>query len=142
MSLLADILREIPLSTVLREKIATIDAENAALQTENAILKDHLREAKAQTTQLSKEIDRLTHIDENLDEIEVALLRALTNKSVHEIEQLAGIVGSDLTRVEYHLEKLIAADYVSVPPPIIAGPTWYLEHKGREYLIAKPNLVL
>jgi len=141
MSLLADILREIPLSTVLREKIATIDAENAALQTENAILKDDLREAKAQTTQLSKEIDRLTHIDENLDEIEVALLRALTNKSVHEIEQLAGIVGSDLTRVEYHLEKLIAADYVSVPPPIIAGPTWYyLEHKGREYLI-KRNLI-
>ena len=47
MGLLTDILKEVPLSTELRKKIAKTEAENDALKTENVILKDDLREAKA-----------------------------------------------------------------------------------------------
>lgn len=60
MSILTDILKEIPLSAVLREKVSTIETENAALKTENAILKDDLRQAKSQITQLNKRVEELT----------------------------------------------------------------------------------
>ena len=45
MGLLTDILKEIPQAAVLREKIASIEAKYAAADTENAILKDDLRQA-------------------------------------------------------------------------------------------------
>lgn len=48
MGLLTEILKEVPLSTVLREKVSNLEAENEALKTENAILKDDIRELRTQ----------------------------------------------------------------------------------------------
>jgi chromosome segregation ATPase len=57
MGLLTDIAKEIPISAVLKEKIETLEAENASLKTEVAILKDDLREAKAENKQIADEMD-------------------------------------------------------------------------------------
>lgn len=60
MGLLTDILKEIPQAAVLKEKIATIEDKYAATETANAILKDDLREAKAQIKQLQDQTEKLT----------------------------------------------------------------------------------
>jgi len=77
MSLLADILKEIPLSAVLREKVANLEAENAALKTENAILKDDLRQAKVENQQLDSLLQGLTRDPGLLDESEAQILLAM-----------------------------------------------------------------
>jgi adenylate cyclase len=63
-----DLVKEIPLSTVLREKLSAIEEKYVALDTENAILKDDLRKAKANVVQLEaqvsnfkNEIEKLSH---------------------------------------------------------------------------------
>ena len=59
MGLLTDIAKEIPISAVLKEKIEALEAENGALKTEVAILKDDLREAQAANKSLLDEINRI-----------------------------------------------------------------------------------
>ena len=54
MGLLTDIAKEIPISAVLKEKIEALEAENGALKTEVAILKDDLREAQLQQNPLRR----------------------------------------------------------------------------------------
>jgi hypothetical protein len=46
MSLFTDILKGLPENAVLRSKVADAEARYAALETENAILKDDLRDAR------------------------------------------------------------------------------------------------
>jgi hypothetical protein len=52
MGLIDDILKGLPANAVLREQIGQLNALKAAAETENAILKDDLREAKAEITGL------------------------------------------------------------------------------------------
>lgn len=47
MSLLTEILEEVPHSLVLREKLSALETENSLLKDETAALKDDLREARA-----------------------------------------------------------------------------------------------
>ena len=93
MSLLSDLLKETPLSVVLKEKVATIEAENAALKTENAILKDDLRQAKTQLTKLEKRVEELTN-NPDLDETDVLLLReiALIDESEASARHIANLM--------------------------------------------------
>ena len=58
MGWLTDIFQDVPLSTELREKLATVEAESDALKTDNVILKDDLREARAQILTLEKRLEQ------------------------------------------------------------------------------------
>ena len=78
MGLLTDILKEIPQAVVLKEKIADIEAKYATADTENAILKDDLREARAEIRKLQEQIEELTH-EEDLNETEIGLLREIAH---------------------------------------------------------------
>jgi hypothetical protein len=53
-----DLLKDIPLSAVLREKIIDIETENKALKAENAILKVKLEESEQQRRALEKQIEQ------------------------------------------------------------------------------------
>ena len=53
-----DLLKEIPLSAVLKEKIAALEANYAATAAENATLKDDLRKAKAEIETRKKQIEQ------------------------------------------------------------------------------------
>jgi hypothetical protein len=64
MGFLTDLFKEIPLSAVLKEKIATFEGENAALKTEVAILKDDKRKLEAENKRLKNEKESFTHTDD------------------------------------------------------------------------------
>jgi hypothetical protein len=77
MGLLTDIAKEIPISAVLKEKIEALEAENGALKTEVAILKDDLREAQAANKSLLDEINRIREQPSNAKlEKTLALLKS------------------------------------------------------------------
>jgi len=138
MGLLTDILKEVPLSAELRKKVAKTEAEHDGLKTENVILKDNLREAKAQIIKLEKRIDQFTHIPE-LDETDILILKEIALTSDPPASHLAEKLKLDKATVEFRLQRLIDIDYLSIWS--IGGAERYsLQPKSREYLI-KNNLI-
>ena len=138
MGWLTDIFKDVPLSTELREKLEKIEAENDSLKTDNVILKDDLRDARAQILRLEKRLEQFTHHSE-LDEIDVLILKEIALTSEPAASYLAKKVDLDVPVVEFRLERLADIDYLSTWS--IGGVERYsLEPKGREYLIKK-NLI-
>ena len=141
MGALFDLFKEIPLSSVLKEKLGTLEAKYGALETENSILKDDLRQAKAEIVKLKEEINRLTHTDD-LEEKEKAILALYATRDRYmTAEEIAHHLQLNPVRADYYLTKLVGGEYIRSPPPIVAGPTnYYITQKGREFLI-KNNLI-
>jgi predicted RNase H-like nuclease (RuvC/YqgF family) len=138
MGWLTDLLKDVPLSTELREKIATIEAENDALKTDNVMLKDDLREARAQIMRLEKRIDQFAHHPE-LDETDTLILKEIALTSDPAASHLAEKLSLNLAIVEFRLQRLTDIDYLSTWS--IGGAERYsLQPKGREYLI-RNNLI-
>lgn len=138
MGWLTDIFKDVPLSAELREKLAAIEAENDALKTDNVILRDDLREAKAQIISLEKRLDQFAHHSE-LDEIDILILKEIALTSEPAASYLAAKLNLDLSTLEFRLERLREIDYLSTWS--IGGAERYsLEPKSREYLIKK-NLI-
>ena len=138
MGWLTDTFKDVPLSTELREKLEVIEAENDSLKTDNVILKDDLREARAQILRLEKRLEQFTHHSE-LDEIDVLILKEIALTSEPAASYLAKKVNLDVPVVEFRLDRLADIDYLSTWS--IGGVERYsLEPKGREYLIKK-NLI-
>ena len=140
MGLLTDILREIPLSAVLKEKVAAIEAEKARLETDNAILKDDLREAKTKIAQLEKRLQPKGH-PADVDETDALLLKeiALAGDTDCSAQYLAGKVGLSATVIELRLQRLCDTEYLTAWS--LGGPDCYsLLPKSRAYLVGN-NLI-
>jgi len=139
MSLVDDILKGLPVNPILREQVSQLNAQKAAVETENAILKDDLRKLKAENEALKKQITENAQKPSELHTIEIQILQVLSIANYnHDVEGLSGYLGQKPVRVEYHLGRLEQDGYILGPPPaIIAGMRAFysLTHKGREYLV-------
>ena len=138
MGWLTDLFKDVPLSPELRAKLETIETENDALKTDNVILKDDLREAKAEIIRLSKRLDQFTHNPE-LDDTDVKILQEIALTSDPAASYLARKLNLDVGTIEFRLQRLTEIDYVSTWS--IGGSERYsLQPKSREYLV-KHNLI-
>jgi Winged helix-turn-helix DNA-binding len=133
-----DLFKDVPLSAELREKLATIEAENDTLKTDNVILKDDLREAKGEIIRLQRRLDQFTHHPE-LDDTDLKILKEIALTSDPAASYLAEKLNMELGVVEFRLQRLTEIDYLSTWS--IGGQERYsLEPKSREYLI-RHNLI-
>ena len=138
MGWLTDLFRDVPLSVELRAKLAAVEAENDALKTDNLILRDDLRETKAQTLRLQKQLDQYTHQPE-LDEADIRILKEVALTSEPAASYLSKKLNIDFGVIDFRLAQLTETDYLSTWS--IGGIERYsLRPKGREYLI-RHNLV-
>ena len=138
MGWLTDLFKDVPLSPELVEKLATVEAESDALKTDNVLLKDDLRQAKAQVLRLEKKLDQLTH-DPELDEVDVRILQEVALTSEPAVSYLAPRLNLEVGVVDFRLDRLMQTDYVSAWS--IGGVERYsLRPKGQEYLI-RHNLI-
>jgi len=136
MGSLIDLLKEIPLAAILKEKITDIEAKYAAADTENAILKDDLRQCKAEIAKLKKQVDDLTHKD--LSETEIEILKyASENQPLDSGSNYLGKkLGVEPQRIEYYLGRLTSLGYFQFKG--FAGEGIYLlQQKGREALMSR-----
>jgi hypothetical protein len=133
MGWLTDHFKDIPLSLELREKLAAVEAENDSLKTDNVILKDDLRQAKAQLLRLEKQLDQYTHTPE-LDETDISILKEVALTSEPAATYLSAKLNIEVGALDFRLEQLTETDYLSTWS--IGGIERYsLRPKGREYLI-------
>ena len=138
MGWLTDLFKDVPISVELREKLAAVEAENDALKTDNLILRDDLREAKAQTLRLQKQLDGYSHQTE-LDEADIRILKEVALTSEPAASYLSKKLNIDFGVIDFRLAQLTETDYLSTWS--IGGVERYsLRPKGREYLI-RHNLV-
>ena len=136
MGLFTDILKGLPENAVLRDKVAEAEKRYGALETENSILKDDLRDAKAEIAKLKKQTEESTRKDLNLNETEITILRVFDKTSGPvEDEVIASHCGLKFQVTKFHLERLENSGCVSS-----YGGFYSLSHKGREYLISN-NLI-
>jgi hypothetical protein len=137
MAWLTDLFNDVPLSPELREKLAAVETETDALKTDNVILKDDLRQAKAEILRLEKKLDQFAHESE-LDETDIRILKEVALTSEPPAAYLSKQLNIELGVVDFRLEQLTDTDYLSAWT--IGGVERYsLRPKGREYLI-KHNL--
>jgi DNA-binding MarR family transcriptional regulator len=142
MGILSDLLKEIPLSAVLREKIATFEQEIAALKEENAILKDDNRQLQTENKRLKDEIESFTHpVDLHETEKKILIYLADSN-SLNFNDSMVENLNLDQTRLHYFLETLRERNYITLLNGAVFGVAskYALTQKGREFLI-KNNLV-
>jgi predicted nucleic acid-binding Zn-ribbon protein len=133
MGWLTDLFTDTPLSPQLREKLAAVESEVDGLKTDNVLLKDDLREAKAQVLRLEKKLDEFTHRPE-LDEIDVQILKEIALTTDPEITYLMRRLNEEKNALEFKLQRLVDIEYLSTWS--IGGSERYsLELKGREYLV-------
>jgi|SRR5215213_9031757 len=134
MGLFDDILKGLPANAVLREQITQLNAQKAATETENAILKDDLRHAKVEIAKLKKQIEEHEYSDPDFDDVETRILSALGD-SDSENERIASwfifILNLHPERFNYAIERLIARDFVHKH----ADASYSLAQKGRGYLV-------
>jgi len=128
----------VPLSPQLRAKLEAFESEADALKTDNVLLKDDLREARAQLLRLEKKLDEFTHRPE-LDETDVQILKEIALTTDPEASYLAKKLGLEMGTLDFRLQRLTDIDYLSTWS--IGGSERYsLEPKSREYLV-KHNVI-
>lgn len=138
MGWLTDLFNDISLPPELRAKLSAVEAENDSLKTDNVLLKDDLREAKAQILRLEKRLDQYTHTPE-LDETDVSILKEIALSSEPASSYLSAKLSIEVGALDFRLEQLTETDYLSTWS--IGGIERYsLRPKGREYLI-RHNLI-
>jgi len=140
MSLLDEILQGLPVNSLLREKITQLNADKAAAETQNAILRDDLNEAKAENRNLQKQIEELTH-KEDLDKTELDLLVRIGqidyDHAVASVFQLNFFKDLSLERVKYHLERLSQFGYIRGGVIGRLGTQYAVTQTGRKLLLDK-----
>jgi hypothetical protein len=142
MGWIVDLLKEIPLSAVLKEKIANIEAKYAATETENAILKDDLRKANAEVTKLKKQAEELSHKDD-LDETELKLLHIIANLDYDDsVVTTLTPYFSDVSapRLDYHIQRLEDFGYLHSGIIDARGIHYSITQEGRTFLLKKGRL--
>lgn len=128
MGILIDILKEIPINAVLRDKLQELEKRYEELEFENTQLKGENQSLKSKV----KELTSTGGLGEN--ETKILILLSLHNQALPD-ELIAGELGLSLTKTKYYLEKMwkqyvYSYDYTNERP---SG--YYLTQKGREYLV-------
>jgi hypothetical protein len=141
MGLVDDILKGLPVNPVLREQVSQLNAQKAAADTENAILKDDLHEAKADIAKLKKQVEELTHKDD-LSDVEIDLIKRISETGVDNSTTsiMSQWFDGPEARLEYHFNRLSDADYIVLVYGDDFGGHYAPTQKGLALLVEK-NLI-
>ena len=134
MGLIEDILQGLPVNSLLREQLIQLKAQMAQTETENAILKDDLRDAKAHIADLENQIQKLTQSD--LQQAEIEILVFIAKKGYAYSEHLwTEPLNMPFAKAEYHLGRLRQQKYIRSRQHSLSEPiTHELTQKGFAYV--------
>jgi DNA-binding transcriptional ArsR family regulator len=138
MGAIQDILQEVPLAAVLRERVAlaeqkyeaavreveALKTKVAALERENAALRSRIPRDKG--APLSKETELVL--------IQIFKAREIEDRDV---DNMATALGMDRGVMQYHLDRLNEAGLAHKTASDIEGVYWALKPEGRRYVVER-----
>jgi len=143
MGFITDLLKDVPLSAVIKEKLISAEKEILILQTENKNLKISLE-------QKNKEIERLNQVINSfnegqsikkLNDKEYKILKYFYDRNEEiTIGRIAQNLSIEIRVVEYHVEKLLQSGFIELTKAetnwIPKEPAKYgIKQQGRAYII-------
>ena len=142
MGWITDILKELPLSAILKEKIEKLEAEHGRLESELQRTKADLALANDTNKMLTDRVNKAQE-GEHLGEIEERILLVLSG--LHGQQHVNGDVivnhlQINMTRAELYLSKLQKDQFISAAYSYMNPTSYKLAHRGNEYLV-RNNLV-
>jgi len=132
MGIITDILKELPISALLRDKLQELERKYEALEVENAKLKQENQDLKTKL----KELTSTGELSE--PEVKILLLLSSCNGELAP-EVIASRLGLNLTKTKYYLDRMWN-EYVYSNDYTDGRSEYYLIQKGRGYLIEN-NLI-
>jgi response regulator of citrate/malate metabolism len=143
MGIIFDILKEIPLSANLSEKIKTFEARNGELETENTILQKKLDKAELQIKQLETEItqlkntvERFTKITPEPNDVELQIITLLAQQNTqYSSNFLSEMLHIHPTKCDFHLAQLVQKGYVNEIHYPYEINDFALTDEGKEYAV-------
>ena len=147
MGIITDILKDIPLSAVLRErlvdqekKMTILETENSALKAENLALKNENSDLKALIENLRQEIQQTKNIQKEishgvlLDKIDEKILLLLHDRE-RTLEEVARLQQLSSNVAKMHLRKLFDEGMASTLQGRDRKLYWRIKETGTKYLI-------
>ncbi len=145
MGIVTDLLKEVPLSVVLREQIVMLDKEIASLRTENAelkakvaILETENADLKIANSDLKAEIARIKRPQKKLDaETEQLVQYFFTTGRELTAGDVASALTIDIGTVDYHFDLLFEAGLImQTRAGSDSGEGMYeITPSGRKYVV-------
>jgi chromosome segregation ATPase len=141
MGFITDLLKDIPLSAVLRERLAEADQKVSALEAQVRKLETESTQLRATVKQKDAEIERLLAQTQKqqtagLAEIEKRILLMLASEGSIGEGDIAKRLGVGQHVADHHLEKLEDAQMIWAEKATYGVPLcWQLMRPGRDYLI-------
>lgn len=141
MGILTDIIKELPLSAVLREKLQELEKRYNQLEEENRKLKDEndsLKQSMAELTQRVSQLDD-ENVSSKLSEVALAILDLYRQRDTTEMFKEPEIIPAlnlSKIQIESGIDELKKANMIS--PSMIRpnyGVQYSLTEKGKKYLI-------
>jgi len=128
MGVLTDILKEIPLSAVLKERLAAAEDRMGTLEKETATLKNENTHLRLENANLRQQVQKLQPVAHALSEDQVRILQLLDKARENiPVVKVAANLSVDVARVEYLIIKLREEEYILHVPTGLR-----LTDKGRK----------
>lgn len=141
---ITDLLKDIPLSAVIREKLSAVEQdleqvkkERQRAEQERHDLSEELKQSRALVDKLNARLVALES-PEQLDELEVRLLRLLSDPGTCRANAATAgqLLGISRIKAEYHLTHLEREKFVHAQHYYTGkGADYSLHQRGREYLV-------
>lgn len=127
MGWIADLLKEIPSAARYKAELETMEKENASLKSQ---VTDLRQEMQRRDDDVQKEKSG-RHLEEAREKI-LLLLAKSDGSTVIEISKSMNI---DEQLAKFHLNELLATEFVHHPAPYSTPERWGIEQEGRRYLV-------
>ena len=137
MGWLTDLLKEIPASAVLKEKLETREAEYEQLKAERDGLRQELRATRDELESLKQQLQR-SQAQGELDDNEKKLIALMAEVDPNRVvaPAIAGQLGLTPIRAQHHLDRLVQLGHVHAAHFVAPRPTQYgLTQQGRKYAL-------
>ena len=136
MGWIIDLLKDVPLSTVIREQLVSAEKKIALLESENTNLQSQVRELRQEIQRRDDVIQKEKFHDNLLEKLKVDILIFLSvQKGAVTADEVARHLKINPQIAIHHLTELNKKSMILVSHRMNFPPFWNLADGGRKYLI-------
>jgi predicted HTH transcriptional regulator len=134
MGWIIDLLKDVPLSAVIREKLLSAEQKIALLESENANLQSQVHELRQEIQRRDDIIQKEKSHDALLEEIKDKILLFLHKHGDVSLDHLAQSLNIKNDVATMHLKELFSKD-MTTTVAVGRSVKWHLQPKGTRYLV-------